>query len=282
MTSIHPPKLLAISIFIFSLLFFSVIKTTALFVDKTTPLTGQTAAPVKQFTKQTKPLERNITVQQTAPTQEIVQSQPALENKAITPVQERSEIQELVAQRQESARTLANTAPEPVELSPEFQGFISKVINGRPDQVRGVYVDGVLSLEVVQQPENDAAYVSTEMNTATLFRSASRNGVTGLLAHNYLSGLLFYNLQLGQELRIVYGNGSFHRYTISEISGFQKLSPNSLQSELVDLANGEVVSTSQVFNRFYTGSPKVTLQTCLERNGISNWGLTFVVATPID
>ena len=31
-------------------------------------------------------------------------------------------------------------------------------------------------------------------------------GVTGILAHNYLSGKYFFDLEVGDELQLVYGN----------------------------------------------------------------------------
>jgi hypothetical protein len=166
--------------------------------------------------------------------------------------------------------------------SPAFKRFIDKVVDGQKGVVKGVYVPGILALPVIQQPKGEWAFVSEDLGYVTEFQSAARNGVTGLLAHNYLSGELFSKLVVGKEVRIVYGDETVKRYKIEGIYRFQKLTPSSPQSELIDLETNERVTTEYVFNRFYRGKHKVTFQTCLESAGLSNWGLTFTVALPID
>jgi len=175
-------------------------------------------------------------------------------------------------------------APVPVtrtRLPQDLERFVNSVKNGEAGQVRGVYVSGALALPVIQQPADDPAFVSEKNGEVTQFQSAAFNNITGLLAHNYLSGSEFYELKTGQIVNIVYGNGAIRRYRINEISRFQKLEPNSLRSDFIDLQTGEKVSTAQVFNRYYNGDHKVTFQTCLENEGLSNWGLVFIVAQPI-
>lgn len=166
-------------------------------------------------------------------------------------------------------------------LSPHFEKFINQVKNGVPDQVRGVYVANSFALPVIQQPEDEPAFVSENLGEVTQFRSAAENGITGLLAHNYLSGQEFYELDLGEDVNIVYGNGMYRRYRVTEIRRFQKLTPNSLHSDFIDLESGKKETTAQVFNRFYNGKHKVTFQTCLENEGLSNWGLIFIVAEAV-
>lgn len=162
-----------------------------------------------------------------------------------------------------------------------FRQFAELVINGNAEQVRGVFVAGLMALPVVQQPAGEATYVAGQMDIVTQFQSAAERDVIGLLAHNYLSGSLFYQLRKGEEVRIVFGDGSYQRYQVSGSYAFQKLKPGSLQSDLVDMSTEEVLTTNQVFNRFYNGDHHVTFQTCLEEEGLSNWGLTFVVAEPL-
>jgi hypothetical protein len=135
---------------------------------------------------------------------------------------------------------------------------------------------------VIQQPSENWSFVSEDPDVLTEFHSARRNGVTGLLAHNYLLGNEFYDIQIGQYVGVVYGDGTFQRYVVSDISQFEKLDRSSLTSDMVDLETGETLTSTQIFNRFYSGGDKVTFQTCLERNGKSNWGLTFVTAVPVD
>lgn len=167
------------------------------------------------------------------------------------------------------------------KLPGDLERFIKRVKNGEARQVRGVYVSGTIALPVIQQPEEEPAFVSEKWGEITQFRSAAFNNITGLLAHNYLSGGEFYELEAGQLVNIVYGNGSLRRYRVTEISRFQKLKPSSLRSDFIDLQTGQKLSTAEVFNRFYNGDHKVTFQTCLENEGLSNWGLIFVVAQPV-
>lgn len=165
--------------------------------------------------------------------------------------------------------------------SPEFRDFVSRVSDGNSHAVRGVFVAGILSLPIVDQPPGEVAYVSDDPDVVTMFSSAANNDVTGLLAHNYLAGALFYQLQVGQEIRIVYGDSTYRLYEVTEVDQYRKLQPTSLRSELIHLEDGRTYTTDEVFNRFYRGPHHVTFQTCLAQDGLSNWGLTFIVATPI-
>jgi hypothetical protein len=168
-----------------------------------------------------------------------------------------------------------------VAYPPAFKRFIDRVADGQTGVIKGLYIPRLTGLSVIQQPQGDWAFVAGDRGLVTEFQSAARNGVTGLLAHNYLSGGLFYKLEVGDELWIVYGNRDVKSYRIDGIYSYQKLTPSSPQSDLIELATNARVTTEAVFTRFYRGEHKVTLQTCLEGNGLSNWGLTFFVALPI-
>lgn len=165
--------------------------------------------------------------------------------------------------------------------TPEFYELVASVSNGDASVARGLYVPGVVSSAIIQQPKNEWSFVSEDPNLVTQFQSASTNGVTGLLAHNYLLGEQFYAIDTGQYLAIIYGDGSIRRYQVTGIYQFQKLNQSSLTSDFINLQTGERESSTTVFNRFYTGGEKVTLQTCLLRDGQPSWGLTFFVAEPL-
>ncbi|HET8685819.1 MAG TPA: hypothetical protein VFM18_04050, partial [Methanosarcina sp.] len=68
--------------------------------------------------------------------------------------------------------------------------------------VSSVAVDDASVFPVVQQPQGEPNYVSTNSGELTLFASASQYGNIGLLAHNYLSGKAFSHLSIGQEIRL--------------------------------------------------------------------------------
>lgn len=161
-----------------------------------------------------------------------------------------------------------------------FEQFVSSVTNGQAGVVRGVYVAGVLALRVDQQPANQPDYVGSTNGRATQFQTAARFNVIGLLAHNYRSGALFFKLQAGQEVKIVYGDGTIETYIVSAIYQYQALQSNNTQGDLIDLATGQQVSVVDAFNQVYTGDKHVTFQTCIRRDGNNSWGRYFVVATP--
>ena len=163
---------------------------------------------------------------------------------------------------------------------PEFSDFSTVVENSDLNVLSGVYVQNVLALPVVQQPMGDSGYVSGHDDEATQFAMASRYGNIGLLAHNYLSGRLFSNLVIGEEVRLIYGNGKVEYFVITEVLRYQALDPHSQWSSFRNLDNYDVLSTEQMFNRAYAGDRHVTFQTCIAANGNSSWGRLFVIAVP--
>ena len=163
---------------------------------------------------------------------------------------------------------------------PDFTGFSNSVENGDKSVLRGVYVSNVLATPVVQQPVDNAGYVSSTDGMLTQFSLPSQFGNVGLLAHNTLSGKFFFQLEVGQEVRLVYGDGRVEYFIIQRILQYQALQPNSPYSNFRDLSSDEILTAEQVFRKVYTGDRHVTLQTCIAANGISTWGRIFVIATP--
>lgn len=166
-------------------------------------------------------------------------------------------------------------------LSQEFKDFVKSVEDGDPTSARGLYMEGVLALPIVKQPAGNSAYVSDQPVSATMFQDAARQGVTGLLAHNYLSGSKFYELEAGAEVRIVFGDGDFRSYWVARIDHYQRLDFNSLRGNFKDLESGQILTSDEIFKTYYSGEHHLTLQTCLEREGNYSWGLQFVAATPV-
>lgn len=163
---------------------------------------------------------------------------------------------------------------------PSFADFSKTVQNGQADVLRGVYVTNVLALPVIQQPSGNAGYVSNNDGEATQFRMASQFGNVGLLAHNHLSGESFSELAVGQEIRLVYGNGHVEYFVIKEVLKYQALQPNSPYSSFRNLDKDETLTAEQMFKRVYFGDHHVTFQTCINAEGNLSWGRLFVIATP--
>lgn len=178
--------------------------------------------------------------------------------------------------------TPSTVTASPVASLPSLADFIRQVSDGRGDSVRGFYVSGVMALRVVPQPQGDPGFISTEDGTATLFQSASAYGVTGLLAHNFLSGREFFRLKNGQALDVIYGDGHTRRFMVSQIADFQRLSISDVRSNFLELSSGLKKTADQIFADFYQGKPHLTLQTCIERDGVWTWGVHFVRAEPTD
>ena len=161
-----------------------------------------------------------------------------------------------------------------------FTEFSQSVQNGQKDVLTGVYVSNVMALPIVQQPYGNAGYVSNNDGEATQFRMASQFGNIGLLAHNHLSGASFSQLAVGQEVRLVYGDGSVEYFVITEVLHYQAMQPNSPYSSFRNLDKDETLSAEEMFKRVYFGDRHVTFQTCIEAEGNLSWGRLFVVAIP--
>ncbi len=162
-----------------------------------------------------------------------------------------------------------------------LERFAASLRTGEPGAVTGVWVPGILSLPVQQQPAGDPGYVSSEAETLTQFSLASALGTTGLLAHNELAGFHFFVLEPGQEIFIVYGDGTVKEYRVTAIRRFKALQPDSPFSDFLDLDRDQVgISAEALFYQVYQADDRVVLQTCIEENGISTWGRLFVIATP--
>jgi hypothetical protein len=161
--------------------------------------------------------------------------------------------------------------------------FAQSVVNGRSQQLVGIYSPNVMSFSVVQQPAGNSAYVCTKANALTQFAAASNYGSTGLLAHNTLAGAYFYNLKIGDVLSVIYGDGSIKLFEVSQVQMYQALDPYSPYSNFADLSNpGAILTSTELFYRTYGLGNVLVLQTCLSRNGNDSWGRTFIIASPIN
>jgi hypothetical protein len=158
---------------------------------------------------------------------------------------------------------------------------VEQVKNGNSNQIVGVYVDNVLALRVVQQPPSKPAFVSNIKGTATQFLLAyTVAGNVGLLAHNYLSGGLFFQLKPGDVVQLIYGDGAVWEYEVGDIQEYQALNPTSPTSDFINLATGETLSANDLFNRIYSGAHHLAFQTCIQRDNLDTWGRLFVIAPP--
>jgi hypothetical protein len=165
---------------------------------------------------------------------------------------------------------------------PVLREFVVATRTGDPQSLVGVYVPGLLALPIVQQPANQPGYVSSNPGVATQFRMAQDYGTEALLAHNYLSGELFFNLKAGQRVFLIYGDGRVRFYEITELNSYQALSPTSPYSNFIDLSDpGEILSAADVFLNNFGVAGRLVFQTCIEAQGIESWGRLFIAAQPV-
>jgi hypothetical protein len=165
---------------------------------------------------------------------------------------------------------------------PNLSEFSSSLLNGSPGTLVGVYADGVMALPVVQQPENNPGFVSSNQGVLTQFRMAGDYGSTGILAHNTLAGADFFNLNIGQEIVLIYGDGTYKNYTITYTDSYQALSPRSPYSSFIELGDSAIqLTAADLFRRIYAQEDRLVFQTCIEAYGDTSWGRLFVIAEPV-
>ena len=137
----------------------------------------------------------------------------------------------------------------------------------------------MMALKVVMQPGSNPSYISTQRNTATYYTIVHKiTGNTGLLAHNYLAGVYYFELIPGQSIFLIYGDGSNDEYTVQSRQEFQALNPNNPASNFIDLTTGETLTSTELFYRVYGGSDRTTFQTCIAQGSEDSWGRLFVIS----
>jgi hypothetical protein len=162
--------------------------------------------------------------------------------------------------------------------------FVARIAtSGDPDQIAGLFLTGRLELPVLQQPNNNPGFVSSDPDSVTQFRLASQYGSLAFLAHNNLAGQRFFDLKRGQILSLVFGNGKVRYYRIVAIHQYQALSPNSPYSSFVNLDDPErkIISVNDLFFSIYAQPGRLILQTCIEADGQPSWGRLFIIAAPV-
>jgi hypothetical protein len=164
---------------------------------------------------------------------------------------------------------------------PKLKSFIANVKNGHTD-LTGVYVSGKFAFKIMQQPSNNAGFVSTQPDALTQFRMASQYNTIGLLGHDYLAGSYFFELNMDQDIVLVKGDGTLKYFRIFEIKRYRALSPNSAYSNFIDLDDNNKLSAEQLFYRIYGKGNTLVLQTCISTETVSSWGRIFVIARPVD
>ena len=138
--------------------------------------------------------------------------------------------------------------------------------------VSNVIVPGLFEYPVVQQGGNPY-YVSNKEDVITQFGIVK---AYGLLAHNYLVGEEFFDIEIGQSVILEFTDGTSEEFKVTKIEDFQWLSV----WEYKRLSNGEILSDLEIYDETYNRKGDVVFQTCIEKDGIKSWGLRFIIAVP--
>jgi len=149
------------------------------------------------------------------------------------------------------------------------------------DEVSGLYLGGRNYLHVTSQPSGRPEYVSGISGVVTRFEMAFRYGNIGLIAHNYLAGKHFLELQPGKMIHLMNGKGRTRLYRVTRILQYQALNPRSPRSNFIDLETHAFSTAAEVFERVYMGKHHLVLQTCIQKGNIEEWGRHFVIAEPV-
>ncbi|MCE1255543.1 MAG: hypothetical protein LWX83_18585, partial [Anaerolineae bacterium] len=189
----------------------------------------------------------------------------------------------------------AASLPESQNIAPLLAGdsnemltldeFVNHVSGTDGATLAGIYVSGAFALPVLQQPAGNLAFVSVSDNVVTQFALASQYGSVGLLAHNFLSGKKFFDLKQGMEITLVYGDGNTVRYQIKSVERFRALSPESVNSDFVNMdeSGADTLNSTQLFHHIYSAQDnRLVLQTCIAEKSSSSAGRLFVIAEKIN
>jgi hypothetical protein len=177
---------------------------------------------------------------------------------------------------------MANAPDAAAQTTHTLTEFVQSVSNGQADEIVGVYSAFTLALPVIDQPAGNPGYVADQDGLATQFQLATDAGSIGLLAHYQRSGKAFSELTPGQQITLIYGDGSTQDFQVENILYFQAQQPDEKFTSFVSLDQNQTVYTQEeVFNLVYRKSGRLVLQTCMIGQGSKTWGRMFVIAEPI-
>jgi hypothetical protein len=158
---------------------------------------------------------------------------------------------------------------------------MKEVYTGQGDTITGLFVNEGFALNVLQQPTGSPGYISPLDDTVTEFGMARDYGTIGMLAHNFLAGDDFFQLEPSEIIYLVFGDSSVQPYTIVNILSYQALQPTSPYSTFLNTDNpDEYLSAADLFYKIYGQEDALVLQTCIENQGVESWGRLFIIAIP--
>lgn len=175
--------------------------------------------------------------------------------------------------RDMQAARARDTAARAPKTDARSWGWMGDLPQGEPDQVVGVFVPGVLAQPVVQQ--RSSLDVSTDPEAITQFRLAVKYGSIGLLAHNYLIGGKFFEIEIGDLAYVIYGDGHYQIYRVTEFADYQALTKTVFREVNSRNSTGQYTLVDRIYG---ANNDRLVFQTCIEKNGNLSWGRRFILA----
>jgi hypothetical protein len=159
--------------------------------------------------------------------------------------------------------------PQATNSQPPLEEFRRTVMNGRPDQLTGIWVEDILAFRVQQGLTRRAPAVK---NKLSIYKWAWQNGVVGLLIHNYSGGTQLYKLNPGVRIAAIYGNGGVDWYLSRGGTWYESRSGSSggftgpFRIWSCDTCSFDI-SVRELHNRHYSGDHRLAFQTCVYAEG---------------
>lgn len=170
-----------------------------------------------------------------------------------------------------------NASNQPSEEE-QIKHLLENQLNGNAEQVVGTIVEGMFISPVMQQPESDPKWISNTENTLTSLQNARLTGDIGLAAHSHQAGAKFYDLELGQTVLIVMGDGAFLLYRVDSILQFQAVEPENPESAYIHPTTSEILTPTELEQYLYDGSGRLAFHTDISKEGIAHWGVLVIIA----
>lgn len=158
---------------------------------------------------------------------------------------------------------------------PTLGEFVKKCAKPGDVTLVCVHSDGVLALKLAwgnnQQVPNDS-------KTALLWDYGWNNDVVGIVAHNYLAGKLFYLLDVGSQLHIIWSDGTVETYEIDTVDRWRD---NGQSLTFSPWDGGDAIKNEALSDVYFSRGndrDRLVLMTCLTK-GKKKIGVVFYTAT---
>lgn len=143
------------------------------------------------------------------------------------------------------------------------------------------------SAHILRQPPNQPGWITNQIGQVNTFRLAMEHGCLGILAHNYLAGQHFKDIQPNQIVEIIYDDDWIKLYEITAIHRFRATRPNSPYSSFVSIEKdgvaSELIKYNRLFDRMYASNTgKLVMQTCIALGDNPTWGRLFIIGKLVD